>query len=109
MGAPDEIGVDPVTAAAATAGPIIIAAAKFLKDLGIDPGDIVDAVKKIAPGTEPLGDFEASDPETDEAAKLTKTTPGATSAGPIDFKINPLLIAGGIAAVYFLTRKKGRK
>jgi hypothetical protein len=109
MGAPDEIGVDPVTAAAATAGPIIIAAAKFLKDLGIDPGDIVDAVKKIAPGTEPLGDFEASDPETDEAAKLTKTTPGTTPTGPIDFKINPLLIVGGLAAVYFLTRKKGRK
>jgi len=109
MGAPNGIGVDPITAAAATSAPIIIAAVKFLKDLGIDPGDIVDAVKKIAPGAEPLGDFEASDPETDEAAKLTKTTPGTTEAGPIDFKINPFLIAGGLAGIYFLTRKKGRK
>jgi len=109
MGAPDEIGVDPVTAAAATSAPIIIAAAKFLKDLGIDPGDILEVVKKIAPDAEPLGDFVATDPETDEAAKLTKTTPGATPAGPIDFKINPFLIAGGLAAVYFLTRKKSKK
>jgi hypothetical protein len=109
MGAPDEIGVDPVTAAAATSAPIIIAAVKFLKDLGIEPGDILEVVKKIAPGAEPLGDFVATDPETAEAANLTKTTPGATPAGPIDFKINPFLIAGGLAAVYFLTRKKGKK
>jgi len=116
MGAPDEIGVEPVTAAAATSAPILIAAAKFLKDLGIDPGDIVDAVKKIAPDVQPLGNFEAADPETDEAAILTKQTPGdfstpgkQESATDTGFKINPLLIVGGLAAVYFLTQKKGRK
>lgn len=63
----------------------------------------------LEPGEgKPLGDFEATDPETREAAEATKTTPGTTS-GPINFKINPFLIAGGLAAVYFLTRKKGRK
>lgn len=116
MGAPDEIGVEPVTAAAATSAPILLAVSKFLKDLNIDPGDIVDAVKKIAPGVEPLGNFEASDPETDEAALLTKQTPGdfntpGKQESTTDKKgINPLLIVGGLAAVYLLTmKKKGRK
>ena len=36
MGEGDNIG-DPVTVAAATSAPILIAAAKFLKDMGIDP------------------------------------------------------------------------
>lgn len=94
-------------AALTAAGGIILGAVKFLKDNGIEAGDLLDAVKKVAPGTEPLGNFEATDAETAEAAQLTKTTPGTTS--PIDFKINPFLIAGGIAAAYLLTRKKGRK
>lgn len=107
---------DPVTIAAGTSAPILIAAAKFLKDLGIDPGDIVDAVKKIAPGVEPLGDFVATDPETDEAAALTKQTPtgtqtpGKTGEASAGFQISPFLIAGGIAAVLLLTmKKKGKK
>jgi hypothetical protein len=116
MGAPDEIGVDPVTVAAGTSAPIIIAAVKFLKDLGIDPGDVLEAVKAIAPNAEPLGQFEAADPETDEAAMLTKQTPTGTSTPGKDgesgtgFKISPVLIVGGLAAVYLLTmKKKGRK
>ena len=70
----------------------------------------VDLVE-IAPNAEPLGDFEATDPETPEAAALTKTTPGEMqqTASPVGFQINPFLIVGGLAAVYFLTRKKGRK
>ena len=103
---------DPVTAAAATSAPIIIAAVKFIKDLGIDPGDVVEAVKKIAPGAEPLGNFEATDPETTEAAALTKVTPGemetetATGTG---FKINPLLIVGVAGAAFLLMKKKKGK
>jgi hypothetical protein len=109
LGQSDFIGVDPVTAAAATAAPILLAVRKFLKDIGIDAEDIAGVVGRIAPGAQPLGDFEASDPETSEAAALTKTVPGTTPTSAIDFKINPFLIAGGLAAVYFLTRKKGRK
>jgi hypothetical protein len=117
------IGVDPVTAAAGTSAPIILAAVKFLKDLNIDPGDVLDAVKKIAPDAEPLGDFEASDPETAEAAGITKMIPGGATAAPgtnsdlqssapaadTKFKINPLLILGVAGAAYFLLKKKGRK
>jgi hypothetical protein len=107
------IGVDPVTAAAGTSAPIIIAAVKFLKDLGIEPGDVLDAVKKIAPGAEPLGDFEASDPETTEAAALTKITPGAqdetTGLSTSSFKINPLLIVGVAGAAFLLLKKKKGK
>jgi hypothetical protein len=107
------IGVDPVTAAAGTSAPIIIAAVKFLKDLGIEPGDVLDAVKKIAPGAEPLGDFEASDPETTEAAALTKITPGAqdetTGLSTSNFKINPLLLVGVAGAAFLLLKKKKGK
>jgi hypothetical protein len=107
------IGVDPVTAAAGTSAPIIIAAVKFLKDLGIEPGDVLDAVKKIAPGAEPLGDFEASDPETTEAAALTKITPGAqdetTGVSTSNFKINPLLLVGVAGAAFLLLKKKKGK
>jgi hypothetical protein len=108
LGGPFSIGVDPITAAAATAAPILLAVRKFLKDNGIDAEDITNVVKRIAPNAQPLGDFQASDPETPEATQLTKTTPAASGAG-FDFKINPFLIAGGLAAVYFLTRKKSRK
>lgn len=114
------IGVDPVTAAAGTSAPIIMAAVKFLKDLGIEPGDVLDAVKKIAPGAEPLGDFEATDAETAEAAGLTKMTPTYTpntgtayrTAEPADdntFKINPLLIVGVAGAAFLLLKKKKGK
>jgi hypothetical protein len=107
------IGVDPVTAAAGTSAPIIIAAVKFLKDLGIEPGDVLDAVKKIAPNAEPLGDFEASDPETTEAAALTKITPGAqnetTGLSTSNFKINPLLLVGVAGAAFLLLKKKKGK
>lgn len=113
------IGVDPVTTAAAGSAPIIIAAVKFLKDLGIEPGDVLDAVKKIAPGAEPLGDFEATDAETAESAALTKQNP-SQQLDPSDlnkgvepaknvFSINPLLIVGVAGAAYFLLKKKGRK
>jgi hypothetical protein len=117
------IGIDPVTTAAATGAPIIIAAVKFLKDLGIEPGDVLDAVKKIAPDAEPLGDFEATDAETAEAAGMTKMIPGGATAAPgtnsnlqssapatdTKFKVNPLLILGVAGAAYFLLKKKGRK
>ena len=100
-----------LAAAAATAAPIVIAATKLLKDLGIEADDIRGAIQKIAPGAQPLGDFSAADPETPEAEALTKKTPGEMfeSAGPVSFQINPFLIVGGVAALYFLTRKKGRK
>jgi len=109
------IGVDPVTAAAGTSAPIIIAAVKFLKDLGIEPGDVLDAVKKIAPNAEPLGDFEASDPETTKAAALTKITPGEKAirtgepATDNQFKINPLLLIGVAGAAFLLLKKKKGK
>lgn len=97
--------------AAVAAAPIVIAATQLLKDAGIEADDIRGAIQKLAPGAEPLGNVEATDPETPEAAILTKQTPGqlTQSASPVGFQINPFLIVGGIAAVYFLTRKKGRK
>ena len=108
------IGVDPVTAAAGTSAPIIMAAVKFLKDLGIEPGDVLDAVKKIAPGAEPLGNFEATDAETAEAAGLTKLDPSdkemqTTEAANV-FSINPLYIIGAAGVAFLLfKKKKGKK
>lgn len=106
MNGPEQIGS--VGAAIAAAAPVVIAAVKLLKDAGIDGQDILAVVKKEAPDAEPLGDFEATDPETPEAAALTKKTPGP-DVSSASFQVNPLLIVGGLAAVYFLTRKKGRK
>jgi len=119
---PNFLGVDPITAGAITSAPIIVAAIKMLEDAGITAEDIRNTIKKIAPGTEPLGNFEATDPETAQAAALTKTMPEennvrpGTSSGELDttrpgmnFKINPLLILGVAGAAYFLMKKKGRK
>jgi len=105
-------GFDPeigsVGAAIAAAAPVVIAAVKMLKDAGIDGQDLLAVVKKEAPDAEPLGDFEATDPETPEAAALTKKVPGSDTQ-IASFQINPFIIVGGLAVLYFLTRKKGRK
>lgn len=106
MNGPDEIGS--VAVAIAAAAPVVVAAVKMLKDAGIDGSDILAAVKKEAPDVEPLGDFEATDPETPEAEKLTKKKPGP-EVQSASFQVDPLLIVGGLAALYILTRKKGRK
>lgn len=108
-------------AAAVAAAPIVIAAVKFLKDAGIDTKDVSDFINNVAPDAEPLGDFEATDPETPEAEALTKTRPGSKEGkeGPLstepapgfmgNFKISPIMIGAALVGVYFLTKKKGRK
>lgn len=86
-------------------GPILTAIANLFKKNKIDDAGTVEPDE-----VENLGDFEASDAETNEARAVTKTTPGTTDApSAFGFKINPLLIAGSLAAAYVLTRKKGRK
>jgi len=86
-------------------GPILTAISNLFKKNKID-----DTGTVMADEVENLGDFEASDAETNEARAVTKTTPGTTTdASAFGFKLNPLLIAGGLAAAYVLTRKKGRK
>lgn len=99
-----------VATAAATASGALLAAAKLLKDAGIDPGDVIDAVKKLAPGAKPLGDFQASDPETKEAEDTTSQSP--TKKEPetqSSFEVSPLIIGAGLVGLYFLTKGKSRK
>lgn len=86
-------------------GPILTAISALFKKNKIE-----DAGTVAPDEVENLGNFEAADAETNEARAVTKTTPGTTAApSAFGFKINPLLIAGGLAAAYVLTRKKGRK
>ena len=84
-----------ITAAIATATPIILAAKDLLKTLGVKEGDIR---KLILPNEEAAGDkFPDEFPQYKPEASLMPS---------------PLLIAGvigGLALVYFLTKKKGKK
>lgn len=83
-------------------GPIVTALTNLFKKNKIDDSGVLE------PGeAQPLGNFQASDPETKEAEQYTKTTPGKTESA-LGFKINPLLLAGGLVAVYLLTKKKGK-
>jgi len=102
-----------IAAAGVAAAPIVIAAVKMLKDAGIDASDVAGFVKNIAPDAEPLGDFEATDAETNEAAALTKVIPQTGAQAPTDadvsttgFKISPLMIGGAALAIYFLNKTK---
>jgi len=84
----------------ATAAPALIAAKALFKQNGIPEGEEGDVITKDeADATEPLPKgFEAADPET-----------GGKGGTGTSFKPSPLLIGGvigGLALVYFLTKKK---
>jgi hypothetical protein len=106
---------------------IISVVIKLFQSLGIGKGkkdplkDDVDPNAPIDPNIEPGEDFFANDPASDEAknyalsAGQTKprtlqasSMPG-TGGNTSNFKISPLLIGGGlaaIAAIYLITKKK---
>jgi hypothetical protein len=106
---------------------IISVVIKLFQSLGIGKGkkdplkDDVDPNASIDPNIEPGEDFFANDPASDEAknyalsAGQTKpktlqasSMPG-TGGNTSNFKISPLLIGGGlaaIAAIYLITKKK---
>lgn len=86
-----------VTAAIATATPIIVAAKKLLTAAGVKEGDIRAL---ILPNEERAGD------------KLPDEFPEYDPTKQMGFMPSPLMIGGilgGLALVYFLTKKKGRK
>ena len=107
-----EIGAAPAAAATAAA-PILVKVATVLKDIGIDPAELVQigkdaanakvqqlAKEKLVPGAQK----EASNLElADEFDAEIEQAPAAPAAK----KINVLpLVIGGVAIAYFLTRKK---
>lgn len=119
----EQIGVAPAApaAAAATAAPLLIKVADFLKKIGIEPDELVqvgrDALNKraqeLAKKTlEPKAASEAVNidiadqvfEQPSEIEPITEMAPAATTATK---KPNflPLLI-GGAAVLYFVTRKK---
>jgi hypothetical protein len=105
---------------------IISVVIKLFQSLGIGKGkkdplkDDVDPNAPIDPNIEPGEDFFANDPASDEAAKYAlsagQTKPKTLQASSMpgtgntsNFKISPLLIGGGlaaIAAIYLITKKK---
>ena len=106
---------------------IISVVIKLFQSLGIGKGkkeplkDDVDPNAPIDPNIEPGEDFFANDPASDEAKKYaisagstkprTLQASGMPSSGgnTSNFKISPLLIGGGIAAlaaIYLITKKK---
>ena len=120
----EQIGVAPAApaAAAVTAAPLLVKVADFLKQIGIDPAELVqvgvDAVNKKAQELakkvlEPKAATDASDidiadqvfeqpadmePISDMAPATTTTTTKKPNFLP--------LILGGAAVLYFVTRKK---
>jgi hypothetical protein len=96
-------GVDDAAVAAfiASAAPVLVAASKLFKKLGVNKGE-GDVVKEdeAASGEKLPADFQADDDENE----------GKGSSGDtVGFKPSPLLIGGGIAAlaaIYFITKKK---
>jgi hypothetical protein len=100
-----------VTAAIATATPILLTVKNLFKDLGIEPEDIARIVTpKEKSDAEASGkvftdaNFKASDPEY--GVKPTKDKTGALTTG---FTVSPLLIGGVVGAgflIYMLTKKK---
>ena len=101
----EEDGIGEVTLAAvgaflATAAPALIAAKALFKKNSIPDGEEGDVITPSEEkNTEPLPKgFEAADPETGSSGVLTT-----------GFKASPLLIGGvvgGLALIYFLTKKK---
>jgi len=107
-------------AAAATAAPLLVKVADFLKKIGIEPDELVqvgkDALNKraqeLAKKTlEPKAASEATNidiaDQVFEPAELQATTDMAADTTTVTKKPNflPLLI-GGAAVLYFVTRKK---
>ena len=97
-------GVDDAAVAAfiAAAAPVLVAASKLFKKLGVKEGegDVVTGDEAESGEKLPEG-FEAGDSENDGGADSEGDTVG--------FKPSPLLIGGGIAAIaalYFIIKKK---
>jgi hypothetical protein len=95
-------GVDDAAVAAfiATATPVLVAASKLFKKLGVDKGegDVVNE-DEAAKGEKLEEGFEPADSENEDGTE--KSTTGFTAS--------PLLIGGGIAAIaaiYFIMKKK---
>lgn len=109
----DYVGVIPVAAgaAAATAAPILIKLAEFLKSLGVDPKEIADAGKKL------LGDKikqvvnnqlqkseDAQLQQQEQVESVVQTSEGSQSTF---VKYLPYVI-GGILVIYFVSKKRGK-
>jgi hypothetical protein len=111
-----QIGLAPVALAAAAA-PILIKIADFLKSVGIDPAEILQAGKQvvadqakkvIAKVTEKVDTLqEQAETEVNEAVSTLEGKKPIVEAKPISAMSNflPYIVVGGIA-LYFITKKK---
>jgi hypothetical protein len=124
FGVYDQIGLDPVTttaATAATAAPLLVKVADFLKKIGIEPDELIqvskDALNKRAQqlakkALEPKAATDAqnidiADQIFEQPTEMEPITDMAPVSTTTTKKPNflPLLI-GGAAVLYFVTRKK---
>lgn len=111
-----QIGLAPA-ALAASAAPILIKIADFLKSVGIDPAEILQAGKQvvadqakkvIAKVTEKVDALqEQAESEINEAVSTLEEKKPIIEAKPISSMSNylPYIVVGGIA-LYFITKKK---
>ena len=102
------VGEVAVAATVTAAAPLLVKAANFFKQIGIDPAELVqigkDAVNKKA---QELAQ-KALDPKAASEARdidLAEQAMDETGEAPKKMNILPLILAGG-AIVYFVTRKK---
>jgi hypothetical protein len=114
----DTIGAAPVAAAVTAAAPIVAKVVSLLKDIGIEPEELVqigkDAInakvqqlvkEKLIPQAEEVATDEAIAENLDQKIDQFETASDSTTATEKPKWIIPALI-GGAALVYFATRKK---
>lgn len=108
------VGAEPVSVTAAAASPLLIKVANVLKDIGIDPAELVqvgkDALNQKAQelakkALEPKAAKQASEQEL--AMQVEETKPSSAD-GPITVTKKPNflpVLIGGLAVVYLITKK----
>jgi hypothetical protein len=116
----DTIGVAPAAATAAAAAPLIVKVANVLKDIGIDPAELVQigkdalnakaqelAKKALEPKAATQAQYiDTADQVFDQSPTMDVTTTPVFEKAAATGKPNFLpLILGGAAVLYFVTRK----
>jgi hypothetical protein len=116
----DTIGVAPAAATAAAAAPLIVKVANVLKDIGIDPAELVQigkdalnakaqelAKKALEPKAATQAQYiDTADQVFDQSPTMDVTSTPAFEKAAATGKPNFLpLILGGAAVLYFVTKK----
>jgi hypothetical protein len=111
MEQPGEIGVVSTAAFAAAAAPILLKVGTFLKSLGIDPGELVQAGKKVLADQAKKAITKISDKldvaQEQGESELTQAVNTLENKQLMKGKVNYIpYIIGGAAVLYLISKKR---